>query len=212
MEKITVLISDDHQLVLDSWRYLLNADGRFHVVAVANGGMQAVELAANYRPRIVLMDINMTGSEIDGFEATRLIRKAAPGSKIIGVSMHSMPAYVKRMLKSGASGYVTKSSSLQEMIKTILEVNESRVYICEEVKNIIIKNEIEPANGPDINLLSKRELEVIQYISRGLSSKEISGELHLSLKTIEVHRYNILKKLKLPNSAALVNFVNHYGL
>jgi DNA-binding NarL/FixJ family response regulator len=123
-----------------------------------------------------------------------------------------MPAYAKKMLKMGASGYVTKNSSRQELIKTILEVHEGKTYICEEVKNIIIRNELEPEAKPDINLLSKRELEIVQFIKQGLSSKEISTELSLSLKTIEVHRYNILKKLDLPNAAALVNFVNHNGI
>jgi DNA-binding NarL/FixJ family response regulator len=210
MEKITLLLTDDHQLILDSWKYMLEADERFTVVGTANSGPEAIEQATAKRPMIVLMDINM--NEMNGFEATRQIKKVSPGSKIIGVSIHSMPAYAKKMLKMGASGYVTKNSSRQELIKTILEVHEGKTYICEEVKNIIIRNELEPEAKPDINLLSKRELEIVQFIKQGLSSKEISTELSLSLKTIEVHRYNILKKLDLPNAAALVNFVNHNGI
>lgn len=210
MKKISILLADDHQLVLESWKYMLETDERFLVAGIAGTGKQAVDLAADLRPNVVLMDINM--NEMDGFEATKLIRKISPGSRVIGVSMHTMPAYAKRMLKAGASGYVTKSSSREELIKAILEVAEGKTYLCEDVKNIIINNELEPAPGPNINLLSKRELEIVQYISRGLSSKEISGQLFLSLKTIEVHRYNILKKLNLPNAAALVNFVNHNGL
>ncbi len=210
MEKITLLLTDDHQLILDSWKYMLEADERFTVVGTANSGQEAIELAIAKRPMIVLMDINMNA--MNGFEATRQIKKVSPGSKIIGVSIHSMPAYAKKMLKMGASGYVTKNSSRQELIKTILEVHEGKTYICEEVKNIIIRNELEPEAKPDINLLSKRELEIVQFIKQGLSSKEISTELSLSLKTIEVHRYNILKKLDLPNAAALVNFVNHNGI
>lgn len=210
MEKITLLLTDDHQLILDSWKYMLEADERFTVVGTANSGPEAIELAIAKRPMIVLMDINM--NTMNGFEATRQIKKVSPGSKIIGVSIHSMPAYAKKMLKMGASGYVTKNSSRQELIKTILEVHEGKTCICEEVKNIIIRNELEPEAKPDINLLSKRELEIVQFIKQGLSSKEISTELSLSLKTIEVHRYNILKKLDLPNAAALVNFVNHNGI
>ena len=209
MEKITILLADDHQLILDTWKYMLEADGRFTVVGTANSGQDAVNQVTATRPKMVLMDINM--SEMSGFEATRQIKKISPGSKVIGVSMHSMPAYAKRMLKMGASGYVTKNSTRLELIRTIMEVNEGKTYICEEVKNIIINNELEPHTGPDMNLLSKRELEIIQYIRKGMSSKEISCELHLSIKTIEVHRYNILKKLSLPNAASLVNFVNHNG-
>lgn len=210
MQKISIILADNHQLVVEGWKYMLEADGRFIVVGAASNGRKATELASSLRPRIVLMDINM--DDMDGFEATRQIRRMSPGTRVIGVSMHSMPAYAKKMIKAGASGYVTKTSAGKELIKAITEVLEGRNYICEEVKNFIVKNEMECSDGPNINLLSKRELEIIQYVSSGLSSKEISGQLHLSLKTVEVHRYNILKKLDLPNSAALVNFVNHNGI
>ncbi len=157
------------------------------------------------------MDINM--HEMSGFEATKQIKKSSPGSKVIGVSMHSMPAYAKKMLSVGASGYVTKNSSKNELIKTILEVNEGKISICDEVKNIITNQEMDTESvKQDINSLSKRELEIVQLIKKGLSSKEISGQLNVSIKTIEVHRYNILKKLTLPNSAALVNFANQCGI
>jgi len=211
MEKITILLADDHKLILESWKYMLEADGRFTVIGIASSGTQAVELATSLKPKVVLLDINM--HEMDGFDAAKLIRKCAPGTKIIGVSMHSMPAYAKKMIKYGASGYVTKNSSRQELIQTILEVLEGKTCICDEVKSIIVNKEFSaPAAGPDINQLSKRELEVVGFITRGLSSKQISSELSLSLKTIEVHRYNILKKLSLPNTASLVNYANQVGI
>jgi DNA-binding NarL/FixJ family response regulator len=150
--------------------------------------------------------------EMNGFEATKLIRKCAPGTKVIGVSMHSMPAYAKKMIKCGASGYVTKNSPKQELIQAILEVIEGKIYVCNEVKSIIVNEEIIPSEAkPNLNSLSKRELEV-SYVTRGKSSKEISSELNLALKTVEVHRYNILKKLSLPNTASLVSFANQFGL
>jgi len=189
---------------------MLNSDPRFTVVGVASSGEQAIEMVKTIRPQVILMDINM--GDLSGFETTSQIRKLSPGSRIIGVSMHSMPAYAKKMLKMGASGYVTKNSSKDEFLQAIIEVSEGKIYICDEVKNIITNQEFEPENSkPDINTLSKRELEVVQFIKSGLSSKEISGEMGVSLKTVEVHRYNILKKLTLPNSAALVNFVNQQG-
>ena len=212
MEKITILLADDHRLILESWKYLLESDSRFAVIALAENGKQAVELAASLKPKVVLLDINMNG--MDGFEATRLIRKCAPGTKVIGVSMHTMPAFAKKMIKLGASGYVTKNSPKQELIQAILDVAEGHTYICDQVKSIIVNMEITMSDEatPDANRLSKRELEVISYITQGKSSKEISSELNLSLKTVEVHRYNILKKLSLPNTASLVNFANHQGL
>jgi len=210
MKKITILLADDHQLIRDSWKYILETDCRFAVVATASTGNEAIELSKSLRPDIVLMDVNM--GEMNGFEATLQIRKGSPGSKIIGVSMHTMPAYVKKMLKSGASGYVTKNSSREELINAIIKVYEGNIYVCDEVKNIIVTNEFENCPKTDINRLSTRELEVAQFIKKGMSSKQISGELHLSLKTVEVHRYNILKKLDLPNAAALVNYINYSGV
>jgi DNA-binding NarL/FixJ family response regulator len=211
MEKITILLADDHRLILESWKYLLETDTRFVVIGLADSGEKAVEVATSLKPKVVLIDINM--HEMNGFEATKLIRKCAPGTKVIGVSMHSMPAYAKKMIKCGAQGYVTKNSPKEELIQAIVEVSEGRTYICNEVKGIIVNMEItESESKPDINSLSKRELEVISYITKGMSSKEISSELNLALKTVEVHRYNILKKLSLPNTASLVSYANHFGI
>lgn len=210
MEKITILLADDHQLIRETWRFILSSEPCFSVVGVASSGEEAIEMLKTIRPRIVLMDINMGG--MSGFEATSQIRKLSPGTRVIGVSMHSMPAYAKKMLKMGASGYVTKNSSKEEFFKAIFEVSKGNTYICEEVKNIITSQEFDTQSSrPDINKLSKRELEIVQFIKSGLSSKEISNRLGVSLKTVEVHRYNILKKLTLPNTAALVNFVNQNG-
>jgi len=158
-----------------------------------------------------LMDVNM--SPLNGFDATKQIRKYSPGSKIIGISMHSMPAYARRMLQMGAMGYVTKNSSKDEMINAIVEVNNGKKYVCEEVKNILAQQELEQeGDHPDMNTLSRREIEIVQLIKEGLSSKEVAQRLDISLKTVEVHRYNILKKLNLKNTASLVNFINAQGL
>lgn len=211
MEKLSILLVDDHKLIRDSWAFILNSDPRFNVVAEANSGEEAIELAREKRPQIVLMDVNMT--PVNGFDATKQIHKVSPDSKIIGVSMHSMPAYAKRMLQLGAMGYVTKNSSRQEMVNAIVEVNNGKKYICEEVKNILAQQELdEDSDVADMNSLSRREIDIVKLLKEGLSSKEIAQELDISLKTVEVHRYNILKKLKLKNTAALVNFINTKGL
>lgn len=208
MEKITVLIADDHKLIRETWGYILNSDERFRVVAECGDSDQAVEMARQKRPHIVLMDINMT--PISGFEATERIRKASPTSKVIGVSMHSQPAYAKKMLQIGARGYVTKNSSKEEMIRAILEVQNGQKYICEEIKNNISEMVLEENKDvPNVNALTDREIQIINLIKEGLSSKEIAAQLSISLKTVEVHRHNVLKKLKLKNSASLVNFINN---
>ncbi|MBK8141552.1 MAG: response regulator transcription factor [Chitinophagaceae bacterium] len=211
MGKITILLVDDHKLIRDSWSFILNSDSRFQVIGETSNADEAVEISKDKKPEIVLMDINMT--PVNGFEATKLVRKYSPGSKVIGISMHSMPAYARRMLQLGAMGYVTKNSSKDELLTAIVEVHNGKKYICDEVKNILAQQELEEEGGPpDMNVLSRREIEIVQLIKEGLSSKEIALRLDISLKTVEVHRYNILKKLSLKNTAALVNFINAHGL
>jgi DNA-binding NarL/FixJ family response regulator len=211
MEKITILLVDDHKLIRESWSLILNADPRFLVIGETSDVNEAVEIAKTKKPKIILMDINMT--PVNGFEATILLRKFSPGSKIIGISMHCMPAYAKRMMHLGAMGYVTKNSSKDELIKSIVEVVSGNKYMCEEVKNILAQQElVEVGSHPDMNALSRRELDIIQLIKEGMSSKEIAERLGISLKTVEVHRYNVLKKLDIKNTAALVNFINAQGL
>lgn len=211
MEKITILIADDHTLVRETWSFILNTDERFSVVAECGSGEEAVELAKQLRPNIVIMDINLPG--MNGIEATQLIRKFSPASRILGVSLHTQPTYARKMIQKGAMGYVTKNSSREEMFKAIIEIQAGRRYICEEIKNILSEQVI---NGEDqqsgLNALSQREIEIINFIKKGFSSKEIAESLDISVKTVEVHRYNILKKLNLKNSAALVNYINNSQL
>jgi len=207
MGKITILIADDHKLIRETWTYILNSDDRFEVVAECGDAEQAVELAKELAPNIVLMDINMP--PFNGFEATEQIRKVSPESKVIGVSMHSQPAYAKKMLQVGARGYVTKNSSKEEMFNAITEVYNGNKYVCDEIKTIISDQLLDDNHDvPSVNSLTEREMQIIHHIREGHSSKEIATHLDISLKTVEVHRHNILKKLKLKNSASLVNFIN----
>jgi len=211
MDKITILLVDDHKLIRESWSFILNSDPRFQVIGETSNPDEAVRIAKEKSPRIVLMDINM--SPVNGFDGTKMIRKFSPGSRIIGISMHSMPAYARRMLQLGAMGYVTKNSSKDELLTAITQVNEGKKYVCDEVKNILAQQELDEDSGkPDMNVLSRRELDIVKLIKEGLSSREIALQLDISLKTVEVHRYNILKKLNLKNTAALVNFINAHGL
>lgn len=211
MAKITVLIVDDHMLIRETWSFLLGRNENFEVIAEVGDGQKAIDIARDKRPNIVLLDINMT--PLNGFEVLRMIRKQSPGSKVIAVSMHSQPAYAKKMLRMGAKGYVTKNSPRQEMLDAIMEVNNGSVYICQEVKNILSDQMLnEEDNSAGLNQLSEREIEVINQIRDGLSSKEIADKLAISIKTVEVHRHNILKKLKVKNTASLINYINSSGL
>jgi two-component system invasion response regulator UvrY len=211
MKKITILIAEDHMLVRQTWHAFLNSDERFEVVADCASGEEAVQLASKLRPDVILMDINLPG--INGIEATRLIRKYTPGSKILGVSLHTQPAYARKMIQEGATGYITKNSSGDEMVKAIIEVNSHRKYICNEIKDIMSEQMMNGDNaGKGLESLSRREIDIIALIKQGLSSKEIADKISISVKTVEVHRYNILKKLGLKNVAAMVNFINNSQL
>jgi DNA-binding NarL/FixJ family response regulator len=207
MKKVSIMIVDDHTLIRETWSFLLGKNENFDVVAECGDGERAIELARDKRPDVVLLDINM--APMSGFDVLKMIRKYSPGSKIIGVSMHSQPAYAKKMLRLGAKGYVTKNSPRQEMLEAIAEVSNNRVYICQEVKNILSDQLLNSDQvNPDINNLSDREMQIVRALKEGLSSKEIASGLSISLKTVEVHRHNILKKLKLKNTVSLINFIN----
>ena len=211
MGKITVLIVDDHTLIRETWSFLLGRNENFEVIAEVGDGQKAIDIARDKRPHIVLLDINMT--PLNGFDVLKMIRKQSPGSKVIAVSMHSQPAYAKKMLRMGAKGYVTKNSPRQEMLDAIIDVNNGNTYICQEVKNILSDQMLsEEDTTAGLNQLSEREIEVINQIRDGLSSKEIADRLAISIKTVEVHRHNILKKLKVKNTASLINYINSSGL
>lgn len=209
MSQISFLIADDHALIRQTWSFLLSTHSRFQVIGESSTGEQAVALAGELRPDIIIMDINMP--DVDGLEATRRIRLCSPSTKVIGVSAHTQPAYARKMIQQGAWGYVTKSSSTKEFFAAIGAVLQGTRYFCEEIKNILTEQAL---SGDDflapIHSLTPRELEIIGLIKEGLPSAQIGEKLFVSVKTVEVHRYNILKKLKLKNSAALVNYIHRH--
>lgn len=207
MSTITVFIVEDHQMVREMWVQLFAVKKEIEVIGETGNPDEAIELIKNKRPDIVLLDINLPGSS--GMDLVPLIRKFAPGSKIIAVSMHNQPAYTKKMLQLGALGYVTKNSSHEEIYKAIDSAMKGKTYVCNEIRNILSDQALqdEPA-GPDVKELSIREIEIIRLIKEGLSSKEIAARLNISIRTAEVHRHNILKKLGLKNTASLISFIN----
>jgi len=208
MKKITILITDDHTLVRQTWRFILNSDARFSVIAECASGEEAVETAAKVRPDIVIMDINLPG--MNGFETTQLIRKNLPATRVLGVSMHSQPSYAQKMIAVGAMGYITKSSSCDELSRAIIDIYNGQRYLCEEIRNIVAeRNHAQQAKHPEISSLTTRELDIVNYIKAGRTSKEIATQLDIPIKNVEVHRYNILKKLKLKNTDALLNYLNN---
>jgi DNA-binding NarL/FixJ family response regulator len=203
---ISILIADDHKLIRETWTFILNRDSRFKVIGSCSNSEEAVKMSKQKHPNVVLMDINMV--PFSGIEATRQIREVSPQSRIIWVTMHSQPAYAKKMFQIGASGYVTKNSSREEMVKAILEVSQGNKYVCDEIKELISETNEDNSSQSAISSLTEREMDVINLIRQGSSSKDISAKLEISIKTVEVHRHNILRKLRLKNAASLIHFMN----
>ena len=208
MNTISILVADDHQLLREAMKMVLGSNPSFQVVAEAASGTQAVELARLHRPKVVMLDINMPC--MDGIEATALIRKYAPGTKVLGVTSFTQPAYARKMMQKGASGYVTKTSPKAELFEAIMAVAKGEKYICKAVKNALTQMIFSENKNTGIDRLTSRELEIADKVKVGLSSREIAEALRLSVKTVEVHRYNILKKLNLKNATALANFAHFH--
>jgi two-component system, NarL family, invasion response regulator UvrY len=211
IKKISIMLVDDHTLIRESWRALLATVENMEIVAECGDGRLAGELAKNARPDIVLLDLNM--KPMNGFEVLKIIRQLSPLSKIIGLSMRSEPVFAKKLLRSGAKGYLTKNSPRHEMIDAINVVNIGNTYICREVQALLSRRISEADNKtPDINCLSASELQVLSLLSSGDTSKEIAEKSGITAKTVEVHRHNILKKMKLKNTTALICYVQSHAL
>ena len=207
---IHILIADDHKLIRETWTYILNRNPRFKVIGCCSNSEESVRMSEEMKPDVVLMDINM--GPFSGIEATRRIREVSPSTRIIGVTMHSQPAYANKMLQLGASGYVTKNSSKDEMVNAIMEVSRGNKFICSEIRELLSEATENRDAVSAINTLTEREMEIINLVRQGSSSKDISLKLEISIKTVEVHRHNILKKLKLKNAASLIHFMNTSSL
>jgi two-component system, NarL family, invasion response regulator UvrY len=206
MNQIKLIIIEDHTMVREMWKVVLKDEDDFSIIADCGTFAQAVNLIKKEKADVILLDINLAGDS--GFDLVPLILEYSPGTRILGVTMHNLVSYAKKIIKLGAHGYVTKNSTNKELVEAIRTVAEGKTYICQEVKNLLSEDAMNfNKEGPDINILSKREIEIIELIKKGISSKEIADKLEISLRTVEVHRYNILHKLKLKNTAALIHFI-----
>ena len=211
IKKISIMLVDDHTMIRESLRALLATVENMEIAAECGDGRLAGELAKNARPDIVLLDLNM--NPMNGFEVLKIIRQLSPLSKVIGLSMRSEPAFAKKLLRSGAKGYLTKNSPRHEMIDAINEVDKGNTYICQEVQTLLSRQTSEGDDKtPDINCLSASELQLLSLLSSGDTSKEIAVKSGISVKTVEVHRHNILKKMKLKNTTALICYIQSHAL
>ncbi len=208
-ETIKVLIVDDHKLIVEAWTNILNTVANFAVCGCADNAEDALFLAHRERPDIILMDINLKGSS--GFEATENIINQLPKTKVIALSIHDDLSIVKKIFAIGATGYLTKNSSKKELIESIQKVYDGEKYICEEIKERFLASAM---NGNDENTkkeLTSKEIEIVKFITKGLTSKEIGELLNISNRTVDTHRHNILKKLEIPNAAQLSSWAKEKG-
>jgi DNA-binding NarL/FixJ family response regulator len=202
---IKIVIADDHALIAETWAALINLESDFNVVKVYDNTQSLLDELHITVPDIVIMDINI--SPISGIDATKLAKDKFPRVKIIGVSMHNQPSFAKKMIRNGASGYVTKNSTKTEMYLAIREVMKGNRYICQEIQRNISQIMIEDDNSK-ISTLTEREIEIIRLIKDGKKNQEIADLLFISRRTVETHRARILKKLDLNNSISLIKYIN----
>jgi len=210
---IKILIVDDHGIMREGLRLLLENQSDFKVVAEAESGRAAVELAKKYCPDVVIMDVSMPG--LNGREATKMICSANPAAKVIGLSMHIDKEHILGMLRAGASGYLQKNCDWEEIIKAVSAVTANRIYLSSGINDMIIRDYVElvtTQNTSAYYTLSDRECEILQLLAEGKSCKDIAGTLSLSSKTIDVFRYKIMKKLGIYSIAELTKYALREGL
>ena len=211
--RITIVIADDHTVVRQGVRRILEADEDLDVVGEAGDGLAAVELVRVLRPHVVLMDVGLP--LLNGIDSTREIIKAAPAVRVIMLSMHADRAYVRRSIEMGACGYVLKDAEDLDLVGAVKAVARGGSYFSPAVATQLREHVVAPATldgDTDLGLLTDRERQVLQLIAEGKSNKEVAAILEVGVSTIDSHRKHILEKLQLHNTADLVRFAVRHGL
>lgn len=206
---IKIILADDHCLVRTGLRRLIDDVEGLSVIAEANNGHDAVTLINEHHPDIAILDINMPG--LSGLEVTELLRREPSDLKIIIISMHNDDLFPQRLLEAGADAYLTKDSSIQEISHAIHEVMASKTYICTEVANKLALKSTGRHQGNPFSSLSKRELQVLGLMIKGLKVGEISEKLNLSPKTVSTYRQRLVVKLEVKNDMELAKLAMQHG-
>jgi two-component system response regulator NreC len=213
MNVIEVFLADDHTIVRQGLRSLLDAEEEIQVVGEAEDGREAVEKVIEYRPDVVLMDISM--HSLNGLEATAKIKKACPEVNVLILTMHANEEYVHRILRAGASGYIVKQAAEAELLVAIRAVHKGRRYVSPEISQGFVEAYLQrqqDGEDRDFSSLTGREREVLQLIAEGKTNKEIAALLGLSVKTVDTHRAHLMEKLRAHNTAQLVLHASRIGL
>jgi two-component system response regulator NreC len=211
---VRVLIADDHKIMLAGLRSLLEKQTDIEVVGEAENGRKAVQMAQEKKPDVVVMDVSMP--DLNGIEATKQIIESLPETRVIALSMHSDKRFVMGMLRAGASGYLLKDCASQELANAIVQVARGKKYLSPEITGVVINDFLLGGSSEEVAIaasqLSPREREVLQLIAEGWSTKQIASHLYVSIKTIETHRRQIMKKLDLHSIADLTKYAIREGL
>lgn len=214
MKTITVLLAEDHQIVREGFRSLLKHEPDIEVIGEAENGRQAVQLTRKLHPDVVVMDIAMP--LLHGLEATRQIRKQSPDTKVLILSAHSDDAYVERVAELGAAGFLLKQSSSHALAAAIREVDKGKTFFSPAIAKRVraqSQNALERGgNRKKGNLLSSREVEVLQLIAEGKPNKQVAAELGVSFKTVDKHRQHLMSKLNIHDVAGLTRYAIAEGI
>ncbi|MCB0754387.1 MAG: response regulator transcription factor [Flavobacteriales bacterium] len=209
MSDIRLILVDDHKIVLDGIKALLDDVEGFDCVATAENGQKAIDLLKVFDVDVVLMDIDMP--VMNGMEATRIIKKEFPNVKVISLTQHSERGMVKQLLDCGSDGYLLKNIAQDELADAIRKVKAGESAFSEEVSMSLAGKAVEKnANGVEVEL-TEREIEILSLISEGLSSKQIGEKLFISPRTVDTHRTNLMNKLDIHNIAGLIRFALKNG-
>ncbi len=208
----TIVLADDHTVVRQGIRKLLETRDDFRIVGEASDGEEAVKLVTEKKPDVALMDLWMP--RLSGIDATRRIGKRGLATKVLVLSMHESRAYVEEVLRAGAAGYIVKNAAADDLIEAIDTVRDGVSYLSPAITQQVVDAIARPApSSPSgLGVLTDREREVLQLIAEGLSSKEIAAMLGVSLKTIDSHRSNLMEKLDIHKVSGLVRFAIRTGL
>ena len=211
--KVKVLIADDHQIVREGLRAMLEKEPWIKVVGEAQEGRSTLRLARELAPDVIIMDVAMP--DLNGIEATRQIVAEFPKIKVIALSMHSDRRFVLNMFKAGAKGYMIKDCAFNDLAHAIRVVVDNQTYLSNEIADIVLKGYLASATfeqSSAFNLLSPREREVLQLLAEGKTSSQIAQKLHVSVKTIETHRAQLMAKLEVKSVAELTKYAIREGL
>jgi len=213
MDRINILIVDDHEVIHSGISDILKKDRRLKIVGHAYNGDEAIEKAQELKPNIIFMDISMPKK--NGIEATQILSKLIPETRIIALTQHDENEYVVQFLKSGGLGFLLKNSKQEEFIKAIEAVLENKRYLSYELSVAMAERLMEAGNNEDKSKevrLTRREIEIVQKIAEEKHNQEIADELHISLRTVETHRRNIAQKLNAKSVVSIIRYAAQNNL